>query len=210
MKKLLESVLFRIPLTYARLLRIKSNWNLDKYLFLLLARSGDVVLDGGANIGHYSILFSKLVGRKGKVYSFEPVPPTFLELEKNLNQSGSKNVESHAFALGEKSGQATIHLPDGISGHAALKPHEKAWGDVAVAPYEIEVRRLDDWAKEIGLDRLDFVKLDLEGAEPLAIEGASETLERHLPSIHLELSPDFMKDFDRSVRGLSEKLTEIG
>ena len=134
MKKLLESVLFRIPLTYARLLRIKSNWNLDKYLFLLLARSGDVVLDGGANIGHYSILFSKLVGRKGKVYSFEPVPPTFLELEKNLNQSGSKNVESHAFALGEKSGQATIHLPDGISGHAALKPHEKAWGDVAVAP----------------------------------------------------------------------------
>ena len=44
----------------------------------------------------------------------------------------------------------------------------------------------------------------------MAIEGASETLERHLPSIHLELSPGFMKDFDRSVQGLSEKLATIG
>ena len=210
MKRLLESVLLRAPLTYARLLRFKENWNLDKYLFLSLARAGNVVLDGGANVGHYSLLFSRIVGPRGKVFSFEPAPPTFAQLEKNLFDSGTKNVCAYAFALGHESGQATIHLPNGVSGHAAIAPHFDAWGDIPVEPYEIEVRRLDAWAEEIGLDCLDFVKLDLEGAEPLAIEGASATLRRHLPSMHLELSPGFMKDFGRSVEDLQKSLEAIG
>lgn len=209
-KTFLEKILLLTPRAYAKLLRLKSNWSLDKYLFLSLARGGDVIWDGGANVGLYSILFSRLVGPRGKVYSFEPAPPTFAQLEKNLLASGAKNVSAYAFALGHEPGKATIHLPDGVSGHAALEPHGKAWGDVPVEPYEVEVRRLDDWAEEIGLDRLDFVKLDLEGAEPLAIEGAAETLRRHLPSIHLELSPGFMKDFGRSVQGLSEELADLG
>ncbi|MBG29621.1 MAG: hypothetical protein CMI31_06420 [Opitutae bacterium] len=210
MKKLLESAFLRIPLTYARLLRIKSNWNLDKYLFLSLVRAGNIVIDGGANIGNYSLLFSRLVRSRGKVFSFEPTPPTYAELKKTLEIGRAKNVRTYPLALGNEQGQATIHLPDGVSGHAALEPHGAAWGNASVKSYAVEVRQLDDWAKEIELDRLDFVKLDLEGAEPLAIEGASETLERHLPSIHLELSPAFMKDFDRSVQGLSEKLVDIG
>jgi hypothetical protein len=97
-----------------------------------------------------------------------------------------------------------------VSGHAALKPHVDAWGDVSVESYEVEVRRLDDLVDQIGIDCLDFVKLDLEGAEPLAIEGASATLRRHLPSMHLELSPSFMKDFGRSVEDLQKSLEAIG
>ncbi len=209
-KAALEKLFLRAPRFYAKILRLKSNWNLDKYLFLSLARRGDVILDGGANIGLYSILFSRLVGPKGMVYSFEPTPPTFAQLEKNLFKSGAKNVNAFAFAVGNEPGEATIYLPSGVSGHAALEPHEAAWGDVPVEPYEVEVRRLDDWAAEIDLKRLDFVKLDLEGAEPLAIEGAAQTLSQHLPSIHLELSPSFMKDFGRSVENLKETLEKIG
>jgi len=210
MKTALENILLLVPRAYARLLRLKNNWNLDKYLFLSLAQGEDVILDGGANVGLYSQLFSRLVGPKGKVFAFEPSPPTFAQLEKNLFDSGAKNVDAYPFALGHEYGQSTIHLPDGVSGHASLEPHVDAWGDVPVEPYEVEVRRLDDWAEEIGLERLDFVKLDLEGAEPLAIEGASATLRRHLPSIHLELSPGFMKDFGRSVEDLQHKLVSIG
>ena len=186
LKTALENVLLLAPSAYARLLRLKSNWSLDKYLFLSLARRGDIILDDGANVGIYSLLFSRLVGSKGKVYAFEPTPPTFAQLEKNLLASGAKNVTAYSFALGCDPGQATIHLPNGVSGHAALEPHGDAWGEGPVEPYEVEVRRLDDWADEKGLDRLDFVKLDLEGAEPLAIEDASATLRRHLPSIHLK------------------------
>ena len=210
LKTALENILLLAPRAYARLLRLKNNWNLDKYLFLSLAQCEDVILDGGANVGLYSQLFSRLVGPKGKVFAFEPSPPTFAQLEKNLFESGTKNVDAYPFALGHEHGRSTIHLPDGVSGHASLEPHVDAWGYVPVEPYEVEVRRLDDWAEEIGLERLDFVKLDLEGAEPLAIEGASATLRRHLPSIHLELSPNFMKDFGKTVEDLQNELEAIG
>lgn len=210
LKTFLEKILLLTPRAYAKLLRLKSNWSLDKYLFLSLAGRGQVVIDGGANVGLYSVLFSRIVGAKGKVFSFEPTPPTFAQLEETLSRSGAQNVKAHSFALGSKTGKATIHLPEGVSGHAALEPHDEAWGDVTVEPYEVEVRRLDDWAEEIDLERLDFIKLDLEGAEPLAVEGAAQTLGKHLPSIHLELSPSFMKDFDRSVENFKETLEKIG
>ena len=210
LKNFLEKILLLTPRAYAKLLRLKSNWNLDKYLFLSLVQKEQVVIDGGANVGLYSVLFSRIVGSQGKVFSFEPTPPTFAQLEKTLLRSGAKNVKAHSFALGSKTERATIHLPEGVSGHAALEPHGEAWGNVTVEPYEVEVRRLDDWAEEIDLDRLDFMKLDLEGAEPLALEGAAQTLSKHLPSIHLELSPSFMKDFGCSVENLKETLEKIG
>ena len=210
LKTALENILLLAPRTYGRILRLKSNWNLDKYLFLSLAQGGDVILDGGANVGLYSQLFSRLVGSKGKVFAFEPAPPTFSQLEKALLECGAENVRAYPFALGHEHGQATIHLPDGVSGHAALEPHVDAWGDVSMESYEVEIRRLDDLVEEMSLKRLDFVKLDLEGAEALAIEGAATTLQRHLPSIHLELSPSFMKDFGRSVEDLRGSLETIG
>ena len=92
LKAALESILLLAPRAYARLLRLKSNWSLDKYLFLSLAQRGDVVLDGGANAGIYSLLFSRMVGSKGKVYAFEPAPPTFAQPEQTLLHNGTKNI----------------------------------------------------------------------------------------------------------------------
>ena len=210
LKTTVENALLLMPRTYASLLRFKNNWNLDKYLFLSLAQRGDFILDGGANVGLYSQFFSRLVGPKGKVFAFEPTPPTFAQLEKALLDCGAKNVSAHPFALGHENGLATIHLPDGVSGHAALEPHVDAWGDVSLDSFQVEVQRLDDLVEEMPIERLDFIKLDLEGAEPLAIEGASTTLRRHLPSIHLELSPSFMQDFGRSAEDLQNSLEAIG
>ena len=70
MKKLLKNLLFKCPSLLADLMRLKSNWNRDKYVFLKLLRKGDIVLDIGGNIGDYCTTFAKIVGSQGHVHTF--------------------------------------------------------------------------------------------------------------------------------------------
>ena len=182
---------------------------MDKYIFLSLVRPGYIVVDGGANIGDYTQIFSRIVGASGQVLSFEPVPPTLEKLKSNIQNWRLLNVKTFSCALSNKNEQATIQLPGGVSGYASLSSHTETWGDSPVETFNVETCRLDDFA-QFSFDRLDFMKLDLEGAEPLAVEGASSILSRFLPSLHVEFSPLFMKDFDYGIEEFLDKLSDIG
>ena len=208
-KELVEDVLFSMPGVYARFYRTRENWNLDKYLFLHLMRRGHVVVDGGANVGHYTYIFSKIAGAGGKVICFEPTPPTFQQLQEHIRSWGLANTQLEHKGLGDAAGEMEIQLPSGVSGYASLVEHAKTWGDAQIERFPVEIVRLDDFWK--GEDRpLDFMKLDLEGAEPLAVDGAAGTLARCLPALHIELSPSFMQDFGRDAVDFLNKLGEIG
>ena len=182
---------------------------MDKYIFLSLVRPGYIVVDGGANIGDYTQIFSRIVGASGQVLSFEPAPPTLEKLKSNIQNWRLLNVKTFSCALSNKNEQAIIQLPGGVSGYASLSSHTEAWGDSPVESFNVETCRLDDFA-QFSFDRLDFMKLDLEGAEPLAVEGASSILSRFLPSLHVEFSPLFMKDFDYGIEEFLDKLSDIG
>ena len=182
---------------------------MDKYIFLSLVRPGYIVVDGGANIGDYTQIFSRIVGASGQVLSFELAPPTLEKLKSNIQSWRLLNVKTFSCALSNKNEQAIIQLPGGVSGYASLSSHTEAWGDSPVESFNVETCRLDDFA-QFSFDRLDFMKLDLEGAEPLAVEGASSILSRFLPSLHVEFSPLFMKDFDYGIEELLDKLSDIG
>ena len=182
---------------------------MDKYIFLSLVRPGYIVVDGGANIGDYTQIFSRIVGASGQVLSFEPAPPTLEKLKSNIQSWRLLNVKTFSCALSNKNEQAIIQLPGGVSGYASLSSHTEAWGDSPVESFNVETCRLDDFA-QFSFDRLDFMKLDLEGAEPLAVEGASSILSRFLPSLHVEFSPLFMKDFDYGIEEFLDKLSDIG
>jgi len=208
-KRIVENFLFSIPRFYSTFYRSRGNWNLDKYIFLSLVRPGYIVVDGGANIGDYTQIFSRIVGASGQVLSFEPVPPTLEKLKSNIQNWRLLNVKTFSCALSNKNEQATIQLPGGVSGYASLSSHTETWGDSPVETFNVETCRLDDFA-QFSFDRLDFMKLDLEGAEPLAVEGASSILSRFLPSLHVEFSPLFMKDFDYGIEEFLDKLSDIG
>mgnify|MGYP005639434097 FL=1 len=182
---------------------------MDKYIFLSLVRPGYIVVDGGANIGDYTQIFSRIVGASGQVLSFELAPPTLEKLKSNIQSWRLLNVKTFSCALSNKNEQAIIQLPGGVSGYASLSSHTEAWGDSPVESFNVETCRLDDFA-QFSFDRLDFMKLDLEGAEPLAVEGASSILSRFLPSLHVEFSPLFMKDFDYGIEEFLDKLSDIG
>lgn len=157
-------------------------------------RRGDVCLHVGANIGWYSTLFRELCGADGAVHSFEPVPQTFVELEKNVALNGSPpNVFLNCCALGDEEKTSEIHLFDGVpSGHASLAPKKNQKAELI----SVKIRTLDSYLTEHKISRVDFVKVDVEGAELMFLKGAKKLFEQPKPPvIFMEMALNTTKEF---------------
>jgi FkbM family methyltransferase len=140
-------------------------------------RSGDTVLDLGANIGYYTLLFSELVGDKGRVFAFEPDPANFALLMKNIQANGCRNVTAVPRAVSNKSGFLNLyHCDDDAGDH---RVYDSGDGRSAI---EVECVRLNDYFAPT--ERIDFIKMDLQGAEWGAIEGASQLI-RNNPDLKI-------------------------
>ena len=163
-------------------------------------RPGDVALDLGANIGYFTLLFAKLVGPMGAVYAFEPAPDTFDVLSQNVAENGYKNVTLVRKAVSNVAGLARLALVDGNPGLNHL-----AAGRVRTRTAEIETVRLDDhFARYEG--RIDFIKMDVEGAESFALEGMRSLLDRH-PRV--KLLTEFIPAYVRNVGGDPEQYLRL-
>jgi FkbM family methyltransferase len=135
---------------------------------------GMVILDIGANIGYFTLRFSSLVGPNGRVIAFEPNPSMVAELEFNVRLNQASNVQIVPCALSENDGEAQFCFPEpGMEAHGSLMEN----GLFEVERRErIAVRRLDSVLREECIERVDFVKIDVEGAERLVLSGAEELL----------------------------------
>jgi FkbM family methyltransferase len=194
----LEPVLTCFPGLYARLIALRRAPSYEKILFLSLVRRGDFVVDVGANTGYYSLLFSNLVGARGRVDVFEPAPPTFAQLEAQIRRSSRfGNLVLNHCALADEERTADLYLPGNDHGQAALTRHSfGSWtADVPVQTYSCRVTTLDDYIESQKIGSLDFVKCDVEGAELLVLRGARETIRRFMPLIFLEVSAHWTADF---------------
>ncbi len=138
-------------------------------------RAGMTVVDIGANIGYYSLLFSKLVGDDGRVYAFEPAPQNFALLEQNLARNNRKNVQALNQAAGDRAGESFLYLSsENYGDHQAY-----ASGD-AREKVAIKVARVDDSVS----GPIDLVKMDIQGFEDHALAGMSATIAAN-PSLTL-------------------------
>lgn len=134
---------------------------------------GDVVLDLGGNIGTSALLFSRLVGPEGRVFSFEPAFGDVLL--RNLAENGAHNVQLVEAAVSDCSGEAKFVVTDGgIDSQFGKATHPQA--------RTVRVTTLDEFVEQQGLSRVDFIKMDIEGAEELAIRGAVQTIRRFRPN----------------------------
>lgn len=144
---------------------------------------GDVCIDAGANFGWYTTLFRKLAGEWGEVHSFEPMPSTFHELEitRELMES-PVNVYINNCAVGDKPGEMMIHLFEGEpTGHASLSDH----GQANATSFACRVTTIDDYVKERNIQNVDFVKVDIEGAELMLLDGARRLFAQAEPPVML-------------------------
>jgi FkbM family methyltransferase len=131
-----------------------------------------VILDCGANVGYYSILFSQLAP-EGKIYAFEPTD-TVSMLAENLADNGVTNVDVHKLALGAKSGRRA----DAIY---------RIWGSEPERN-EVDFVSIDDFVAAKGLTKLDAIKIDVDSFDLEVLIGAEQTLRRFDPYVVVELN----------------------
>jgi FkbM family methyltransferase len=144
-----------------------------------LVEPGDVVLDVGANIGYYTVLMSRLVGAAGRVICFEPTQHFRTVLERNVLENNCRNVEILPFGLSDARRELEIFI--GESSASLHTPGER--GD---RRERIALETLDGISDRF--ERIDFIKIDVDGHEPAFLKGAWKTIDKHSPLILLEVS----------------------
>ena len=150
-----------------------------------LLKPGMTAIDAGAHHGLYTLLASKRVGRRGRVIAFEPSPRERKRLQRHLWLNRCKNVNVQSCALGDERREADLFLAEGREDWCnSLRAPQINAPTVAV---RVEVERVDDVLEKLGVTRVDFIKLDIEGAELSFLQGARTTLALSRPVILAEV-----------------------
>jgi FkbM family methyltransferase len=216
----------RLPLPYARLpVQVRGHrmfaHSLDRYLALWLwklalheatearllaslCKPGMCVVDVGANIGFYSLLFARWVGPTGNVCAFEPDPKNFATLQGNLSANRCLNVRAVNSAVGATSAEGHLYLSDVHKGD-----HRVYQSDGGRKEIPIRIVALDDYFASD--QRIDLVKMDIQGAEGMALAGMQRVITSN-PDLAMlfEFWPRGLRNAGSSPEGILTDLQEKG
>ncbi len=152
-------------------------------------RTGGTALDIGANIGHHTLAFSQIFHF---VHAFEPSPDVLTELRHKLAANKLDNVAVHPFGLWDCDRELVFNLaPAWNMGMGSFKEKIEGISETARLP----VRRGDDVLKELHIERIDFMKIDVQGAEDEVIAGLRQTIARSRPLVWMEISETTRQSF---------------
>lgn len=170
-----------------------------------LAKPGDTVVDGGANVGYMTSILAIRVGERGKVYCFEPHPDVFQDLQQNVrswetnNQCGSFAL--YQAALGEREGTATLVVPEHFSTNRGVSRIGRGEDHNEGQTHQINVLSLDTVIPEH--QDIGVVKLDVQGSELAVMKGMERILRgRRVRHIIFEEESDFPAPTHAFVREL--------
>jgi FkbM family methyltransferase len=168
-------------------------------------KSGDVVLDIGANIGYYTLIMARLTGPSGQVFAFEPDALNFQLLQKNVQQARYSHVAPVNSAVSDRSGEGRLYRNEVNGGDHRL--YDSSDGRASVA---VRVVAIDDFLSGKNT-RVHFVKMDIQGAEMAALRGM-QSLIRDNPGIKLltEFWPAGLNRSGTEPRDFLRLLTELG
>lgn len=164
-------------------------------------KPGDYLIDGGACWGDTALIFADAVGASGRVFSYEFVGSNLEMLQRNLtlNPALAERVEIVRHAL--------WHISDESLYFEANGPATRVGSDPTVAPTAVTTLAIDDLVRRRNLPKVDFIKLDIEGAELAALQGAEQTLRLHRPTLAFAVYHS-IDDFYRLARWIDS--LEIG
>ena len=168
---------------------------------------GGVMFDLGANFGYYAIKVATELHGDCHVYAFEPNPLTMQRFRKNLELNSTRGVYPQEEGLSDAPGRASVVDIPGHSGGAYL---DQALNLGHGIPGGIHVTTLDLFCEQHHIDRIDLIKVDIEGAELRALRGGVETIRRLKPVILIEFNPHTLEREGRSVRDVVVFLEDLG
>ncbi len=176
-----------------------TEWLLKRY-----EEKGGNFIDIGANLGYYSCLFGFVAKSNGLVLSVEPEPENLFLLNENVKLNKLKNIRIFPVAVGNADGEVTLNLYKGSNRgrHSIVVTNS---GRTVKVP----LKRIDDLANELFSEgqRIDFMKIDVEGYEPFVIEGARATLLR-TDAVAIEYSPYLLHTFGNDAGNFLRELAE--
>ena len=165
-------------------------------VFEAVLRPGDCILDVGANVGYFSVAGSRLVGNKGEVHAFEASP--LLKSRLGIVQNNpNRNITVYNLAVTDGEGELTFNCV--ISGHSG-KSSIRDVVDAATKPFSVRTISLDSLLPN--LSRVRLIKLDIEGAEMMALKGATRLIRRDRPLLIIEVSDRFLQSLGSSAAEL--------
>jgi FkbM family methyltransferase len=165
---------------------------------------GMVFVDGGANTGVFTFTAASIVGEKGRVLSFEPGAVCFDALKKSTALNRFSQVQPRQQALSDRTGIARFYH------HHDQENSFSLGGDDAATFDEVSTITLDEVADVEQLPRVDFIKLDVEGAEELVLRGAKDVLTRWQPVVLFEINLDAIQRLNLQPDGACRVLKEFG
>ncbi|MFI5329980.1 MAG: FkbM family methyltransferase, partial [Desulfobaccales bacterium] len=182
----------------------------ERYEAALVARlldPGEVFWDVGANVGYFSLVAAAAVGEPGEVVAFEPGAAALERLTENVSLNPYKHIRIFNLAVAEAEGEATLYRADGIADSSASLFSAAAG---AAAGEICRTVALDGWLKQEGLRPPDFLKLDVEGAELAALQGAAGLLTASRPLLLVEMEEKNLVAAGASKAAIQSFLQDFG
>jgi FkbM family methyltransferase len=168
---------------------------------------GEVFWDVGANLGYFTLLAGACLQNSGQVVAFEPGPDAYACLTANIALNSFTNILAYQVAASDRAGEAVLHSVQGQpDGRANLF---RAGGGQTVST-RVATAALDGWRRQHSLAGPDFIKLDVEGAELMALTGARETLAEGDPLLLVEMKEAIFQSLGIGRAAIQELLGSLG
>jgi FkbM family methyltransferase len=179
---------------------------------LAFLRPGSVAIDVGANLGEWTVPFARSVGAAGRVIAIEPAPRIAASLEATLAANALRQAEIIRCAIGDHNGQTEFAVPVVTSVHTDTGRARIGPAGVGQEALRVPLRSLDSLTAEHSLDRLDLIKIDVEGHERQVLDGAAAILDQYRPTLVIETGHEAEGDrtaIQDRLRGLGYRMLGI-
>jgi FkbM family methyltransferase len=173
---------------------------------LKLIQPGNTVIDIGSNIGQTSMNIAKICGNNGLVFGFEPDPVNFNRAIENLNLNSFTNIKYYNVGLGDKKGvlHLKINTPSNRGGNRIDKNGDNN------SHIKVPIETLDTFTMNENLQKVDLIKIDVEGFETEVLKGAEKMIAKFKPMLYIELDDNNLKAQGTDARALINYIQTMG
>lgn len=168
-----------------------------------LVKDGMTCMDIGASMGCYALRMAKMVGDGGKVIAFEPMSYSFRKLWRNATLNPQLNVKLERLALSNITEKKKIYFKNVFSADDMLRANEDGME-------EIQFTTLDRYVEENKINKIDFIKIDVDGYELKILQGAINTIKRFKPIMIVEFGQRYLKKYGDKLGDLVNLLVSLG
>jgi FkbM family methyltransferase len=202
-----NGVRIKLPARYIRY--FETDYEAANFSFLKSAcKEGAVVIDIGAHIGLFSGITAKIIGSGGKIFAFEPTPNTMSVLQQTIRINNLGHVvEPVMQAMGKETGNTTFFISDNEADNSNSLVSYKA--DRNLKGLEVEINTIDNFVTKKKLSRVDFIKIDAEGAEYDVLLGGAEVFRIYRPSFILAIHPEPIATKGDKMEDIYDLLVEL-